>query len=69
MATLIGFLTACTASKEVADTAEETQDTEETEETEESQTVFDLEPGVNEITVEQEVEGEMVERISRPRLM
>ena len=47
--TLIGFLTACTASKEVADTAEETQETEETEETEESQTILDLEPGVNEI--------------------
>ena len=60
--TLIGFLTGCTGSKEVEDTAqEEVEDTEYTEE-QESQTVLDLEPGVNEISVEQEVEGEMVER-------
>lgn len=60
--TLIGLLTACTASKDAADTAEEEiEETEETEE-QESQTVLDLEPGINEITVEQEVEGEMVDR-------
>ena len=61
--TLIGLLTACTGAKEAEDTArEEVEDTDDTEEQEESQTVLDLEPGVNEITVEQEVEGEMVER-------
>ena len=58
--TLIGLLAACTGSKEAEDTALE--EVEDTEEQEESQTVLDLEPGVNEIFVEQEVEGEMVER-------
>ena len=70
--TLLGLFWACNESKdtaEVEDTAqEEVEEEVEEEEQEEvdpdsSATVLDLSPGVNEITVEQEVEGEIVERL------
>ena len=58
---------ACNESKDTAseDTAQEEVEEEEQEETDpdSSATVLDLSPGVNEITVEQEVEGEIVERL------
>ena len=59
--TLISLLVACNETKDTAE-VDDTEQEEQEEQEEESETVLDLEPGVNELNVEQEVEGEMVER-------